>query len=43
MLILYSASSEELFKKNLKEVQELVDSWDASGTFPSGSKQEKKD
>ncbi len=43
VLILYSASSEELFKKNLKKLQELVDSWDASGTFPRGSKQEKKD
>jgi hypothetical protein len=42
VLILYSASSEELFKKNLEEVQELVDSWDASGTFPRGSDQERK-
>ncbi len=37
VLILYSASSEELFKKNLKEVQALVDSWDAAGTFPKGT------
>ena len=43
VLILYSASSEELFKKNLELVQKLVDSWDASGTFPRGSKREKKD
>jgi hypothetical protein len=41
-LILYSSSSEELFNKHLKEVQAVVDTWDASGRFPTGREQEKK-
>jgi hypothetical protein len=42
VLILFSSSHESLFDTNLKEVQKLVDSWDASGVFPAANKQEEK-
>jgi hypothetical protein len=42
VLILFSSSNESLFDTNLKEVQKLVDSWDASGVFPAANKQEEK-
>lgn len=41
VLILYSAPNEELFKKHLGEVDKLLDSWDATGTFSSEPKEKK--
>ncbi len=42
VLILFSSSDQSLFDGNLKEVEKLVDSWDASGAFPTETKREEK-